>query len=142
MTQQTKTRLTVTAMVVAFVALVAGVFLYTSWWLKVPSAILAVVLGFMLVRMYLSHKRKKYAIQGKILSATPPKNRFKVGKYTYIVKSGKVSKKLYSWQNLNLKVGQNYALYYEEKSNQIIKHESLKLNMASRPKGNIPPQFR
>lgn len=142
MTEKTKAKLKIAAMVALFILLVAGTILYTSWWLKVPCAILSIVLGWMLVRMYLSYKRKKYAIEGKILSITPPKNRFKIGKYVIIVKTGKSSKKLFTWQKPSMKVGNNYAIYYEEKSNQIIQYETMKINMAARPKGNLPPQFR
>ena len=142
MTEKTKAILKIAAFVVSFVLLVVGTIMYKSWWLKVPFAILAVGVGWILVRMYLSYKRKKYAIEGKVLSITPPKNKFKIGKYTIIVKTGKSSKKLYSWQKLSMKVGNSYAIYYEEKSNQIIKYETMKFNMAARPKGNIPPQFK
>ena len=142
MTEKTKAILKIAAFVVSFVLLVVGTIMYKSWWLKVPCAILAVGVGWILVRMYLSYKRKKYAIEGKVLSITPPKNKFKIGKYTIIVKTGKSSKKLYSWQKLSMKIGNSYVIYYEEKSNQIIKYETMKFNMAARPKGNIPPQFK
>ncbi|MGB5823351.1 MAG: hypothetical protein WBH44_04720 [Proteocatella sp.] len=142
MTEKTKAILKIAGIVVVFVLLIVGTILYKSWWLKVPCGILAIGLGWLLVRMYLSYKRKKYAIEGKVLSITSPKNKFKLGKYTVIVKTGKSSKKLYSWQKLSMKVGNSYAIYYEEKSNQIIKYESMKINMAARPKGNLPPQFR
>lgn len=142
MTEKTKAILKIAAIVGAFVLLVVGTIMYKSWWLKVPFAIMALGVGWLLVRMYLSYKRKKYAIEGKVLSITPPKNKFKIGKYTIIVKTGKSSKKLYSWQKLSMKVGNSYAIYYEEKSNQIIKYETMKINMAARPKGNLPPQFR
>lgn len=142
MTEKTKAILKIAAIVLAFVMLVVGTIMYKSWWLKVPFAILAIGVGWLLVRMYLSYKRKKYAIEGKVLSITPPKNKFKIGKYTIIVKTGKSSKKLYSWQKLSMKIGNSYAIYYEEKSNQIIKYETMKVNMAARPKGNLPPQFR
>ena len=142
MTEKRKAMLKIAGIVAAFVLLVVGTIFYKSLWLRIPFAIMAIGVGALLVRMYLSYKRKKYAIEGKVLSITPPKNRFKVGKYTVILKTGKSSKKLYSWQKLNMKVGNSYAIYYEEKSNQIIKYETMKINMAARPKGNIPPQFR
>ena len=71
-----------------------------------------------------------------------PKNKYGWGKTTVIVKSGKVSKKLYTWQQLPLKIGSDYGFYYEEKSNQIISYEIIKASMVAKPKGNLPPQFR
>lgn len=142
MSDKTKAYLRIGAMAVLFIALLAMAVFYKSLWIRIPAVILAAGLGWILYRTFLSIKRKKHAIYGKVLSVTKPKNRFKIGKTVVVVKAGKVSKKLYTWQQLNLKIGNDYGFYYEEKSNQIIKYETIKMNMAARPKGNIPPQFR
>lgn len=143
MSEKTKAYLKIGAMALAAVLLLVAVFVYKSWWIKIPALIVAGGLGWVLFRTYLAMTRKKHALYGKVLSVTKPKNKFKIGKTVVLVKSGKVSKKLYSWQPLNLKVGNDYGFYYEEKSNQIIKYETLKLNQVARPKGNsLPPQFR
>lgn len=141
MSEKNKVYLRLGAMIVAFVALVALIFTNSSLWVRIPSAILAGALGYVLVRTFIAMKRKKHMIYGKVLSVTKPKNRFKVGKTVVVIKSGKVSKKLYTWQQINLKVGNDYGFYYEDKSNQILKYETMKMSMVSRPK-NLPPQFK
>lgn len=145
MSEKTKAYLKIAALVAAELLFITGIFIYKSWWLKVPMIILAGLLGAFLTRMLISARRKKYFIQGKVLSVTPPKKKFGIpmGKTQVVIKSGKASKKLYSLQKLFIKTGHDYAFYYEEKSNEILKHEEIKINMASRPKGgNIPPQYR
>lgn len=126
-----------------FVLMVVSLFVYKSLWIRIPSLILAVGLGWILVRTFVAMKRKKHAIYGKVLSITKPTNKFKIGKTVVVVKAGKVSKKLYSWQPLSLKVGNEYGFYYEERSNQILKYETIKMSQIGRPKGNsLPPQYR
>ena len=143
MSDKTKAYLRIAAMAVLLVALIIIVFVYQNLWLQIPSAIIAVALVWILYRTVLSILRKKHVIYGKVLSITKPKNKINFGKTTVVVKAGKVSKKLYSWQPLSLKVGSDYGFYYEDKSDQIIKYETLKLNQMARPKGNkIPPQYR
>lgn len=141
MSDKNKAYLRLGAMGVAFVALIALVFINQSLWVRVPSAILAGVLGYVLFRTFLAMSRKKHMIYGKVLSVTKPTNKFKIGKTVVVVKSGKVSKKLYTWQQINLKVGNDYGFYYEDKSNQILKYETMKMSMVQRPK-TLPPQFR
>ncbi|MGL5440146.1 MAG: hypothetical protein ACRDA4_07130 [Filifactoraceae bacterium] len=145
MSEKTKAYLKIAAIVAVEVFFIAGIVIYKSWWIKVPFIIFAGLLGAFLVRMFLAAKRKKHLIQGKVLSVTPPKKKFgmPLGKTQIVIKSGKASKKLCSMQKINLKLGHDYAFYYEEKSNEILKYEELKMNMASRPKGgNVPPQYR
>lgn len=143
MTEQNKVYLRIAGIAVGFILALVGVVFYKPIWAKVVLAIIAGFLGYVLYRTYLSFKRKKYYLEGKVLSVTKPKNKFGLGKTAVVIKAGKVSKKLFSWQSLSMKVGSNYAIYYEEKSNQIIKYDSLKMNMAARPKrSNIPPQYR
>lgn len=143
MSEKNKAYLRIAAMAIAFVLMVVSVIVYKSWWIKIPSLILAGGLGWILVRTFVAMKRKKHAIYGKVLSVTKPTNKFKIGKTVVVVKAGKMSKKLYSWQPLSLKVGNEYGFYYEEKSNQILKYETIKMNQIARPKGNtLPPQFR
>lgn len=142
MSDKMRVYMRIAIMSLLFVSMVVILFVSKSWWIKVPAIILAIALGVILVRTFLAIVRKKHLIYGRVLSVTKPKNKFNVGKTVVVVKSGKVSKKLYSWQPISLKVGSDYGFYYEEKSNQILRFESLKMNMASRPKGNIPPQFR
>ncbi len=143
MSDKMKAYLRIGVMAALFVLLIVMAVVYSSLWIRIPSILLAAGMGWILFRTYQSFRRKKHAIYGKVLSITRPKNRFNFGKTVVVVKSGKVSKKLYSWQPLSLKIGSDYGFYYEEKSDLILKFETVKLNMAARPKGNsIPPQFR
>lgn len=142
MSEKTKAYVRIALMVIAFVASVAMVFVYKSLWIRILALILSIGLGWILFRTFLAFKRKKHAIYGKVLSVTKPKNKFGIGKTVVVVKAGKVSKKLFTWQQINLKIGNDYGFYYEDKSNQIIKYETVKINAAARPKGNLPPQFR
>lgn len=145
MSEKTKAYLKIAAMVAVELFFVAGAIIYKSWWIKVPLIILAGLLGAFLIRMFVAARRKKFFAQGKVLSITPPKKKFGIplGKTQIVIKSGKASKKLYSMQKIFIKVGHDYAFYYEDKSNEILKYEELKMNMASRPKsGNLPPQYR
>ena len=138
MTEQTKVFLRIGGVVALFVLSVVAIFLYKAIW-----TILACVLGYMLYRTYLSYKRKKFYIEGKVLSVVRPTNKLKIGKTKVIIKAGKVSKKLYAWQPLTMKVGEMYAVYYEDKSNSILKYQELKGSMMMRPnRSNIPPQYR
>lgn len=143
MTEKNKAYLRIGSMVVVFLLSVGGIFLYKPIWAKVIFAIISGILGYILYRTYLSFKRKKYYLEGKILSVVKPKNKFGVGKTVVIIKAGKVSKKIYSWQPITMKIGGTYGIYYEEKSNQIIKYQSLQKSMMVRPnRANIPPQYR
>lgn len=143
LTEQNKVYLRIAGIALGFLLSLVGVVLYKAIWAKVICFVIAGFLGYILFRTYLSFKRKKYYMEAKVLSVVKPKNKFGVGKTVIVVKSGKISKKLFSWQGVTMKVGQNYAIYYEEKSNQIIKYDVLKMNMVARPKrSNIPPQYR
>ena len=72
-----------------------------------------------------------------------PTNKLKIGKTKVIIKAGKVFKKLYAWQPLTMKVGEMYGVYYEDKSNNILKYQALKGSLMMRPnRANIPPQYR
>lgn len=143
MTEKNKVYLRIGGIALAFILALVGIVFYKPIWAKVIFAIVAGFLGYVLYRTYLSFKRKKYYLEGKVLSIVKPKNKFGLGKTVVVIKAGKISKKLFSWQSLSMKVGGNYAVYYEEKSNQIIQYDSLKMNMVSRPKrSNLPPQYR
>ena len=82
MTEKRKAMLQIAGIVAVFVLLVVGTIFYKSLWLRIPFAIMAIGVGALLVRMYLSYKRKKYAIEGKVLSITPPKNRMAKFKFS------------------------------------------------------------
>lgn len=141
MSEQNKAYIRLAAMGVAFTSLLTLTFISKSLWIRIPSLILAGGLGYILFRTFLAMYRKKHLIYGKVLSVTKPNNRFKFGKTVVVIKTGKISKKLYTWQQINIKVGNDYGFYYEDKSNQILKFESLKMSMVGRPK-TIPPQFK
>ena len=141
MSDKNKAYIRIVAIAVMFVALLALAFINSSLWIRIPSLILAGALGYVLFRTFLAMSRKKHLIYGKVLSVTKPKNKFKIGKTVVVIKSGKVSKKLYTWQQINLKIGNDYGFYYEDKSNQILKYENMKMSMVARPK-TLPPQFR
>ena len=141
MSDKNKAYIRIAAIAVMFVALLALAFINSSLWIRIPSLILAGALGYVLFRTFLAMSRKKHLIYGKVLSVTKPKNKFKIGKTVVVIKSGKVSKKLYTWQQINLKIGNDYGFYYEDKSNQILKYENMKMSMVARPK-TLPPQFR
>lgn len=142
MSQKTKAYLRLAAMAAGTLLMLYFAITSKSWWIKVPSILLGAGLGWLVYRSILSIIRKKHAIYGKVLTMVKPKNKYGWGKTTVIVKSGKVSKKLYTWQQLPLKIGSDYGFYYEEKSNQIISYEIIKASMVAKPKGNLPPQFR
>lgn len=128
--QKRKVMLRIGAMIAGFLALSIGAIVFRSWWIKVPLILIAAVLGAFLIRIAISYRRKKYYFEGKVLSVTPPKGRF--GKYSVIIKNGKISKKLYSLQKLNLKIGSYYGFYFEEKSNEILQSQAIKIQ-AIRP---------
>lgn len=127
-------------MVFAFVLLTAGAIAIKSWWFKVPLIILAGVVGAFLVRIGISYRRKKFYFEGKILSIIPPKK--KLGKYAVIIKNGKVSKKLFSLQKPNMKVGGLYGVYFEEKSLDILRAEPVKVQIMRATKGQGTPQIK
>ena len=51
------------------------------------------------------------------------------------MKNGKVSKKLFSLQKLNMKVGNDYGVYFEDKSNEIIQYQPIKPQVMRPTKG-------
>lgn len=122
--QKRKVILRIAAMVALFLLLIAGAIWFKSWWIKAPLIILAAVLAAFLVRIGISYKRKKFYFEGKVLSIVPPKGKF--GKTSIIMKNGKVSKKMYSLQKVNMKVGNNYGVYIEDKSNEVIQYQPIK----------------
>ena len=142
MSQKTKAYLRLAAMAAGALLMLYVAITGATWWVRVPAIILGGGLGWLVYRSILSIVRKKHAIYGKVLSIVRPKNKYGWGKTTVVVKSGKVSKKLYTWQKLSLRIGSDYGFYYEEKSNQIINYEIIKASMVAKPKGNLPPQFR
>lgn len=108
--------------------------------LKIPFIILAGVIIALLVRLYISYKRKKLYFEGKVLAITPPKR--KIGKYTVILKNGKVSKKFYSLQKPDMKFGNTYVIVYEEKSFNILEFQEAKFQMMNMKGLNKNPKFR
>ena len=105
--------------------------------LKIPFIIVAAIIIFLLVRLYISYKRKKLYFDGKILTITPPKR--KIGKYTIIIKNGKVSKKFYSLRKPQMKLGGHYVVVYEEKSFEILDFQEAKFqNMNMKSVGKNP----
>lgn len=142
MTEKTKAYLRLAAMGAGALLMLYFMFTSTSWWIRIPSAVLAGGLMWLVIRSIQAIVRKKHALYGKVLSIIKPKNRYGFGKTTVVVKSGKVSKKLYSWQKLPLKIGSDYGFYYEDKSNQILSYEIIRTSQLAKPKGNLPPQFR
>lgn len=141
---KTKGYLRTGAVILVFIFSIFGIIFYKPIWGKIIFGIFTGVSGWILYKTYLFIKRKKYYIEGRVLSIEPPKNKFKVGKTKVIIK-GKSSKKLFSWRPITLKVGGAYVFYYEEKSNEIIQYESMKnlIKQQPRPKrSNIPPQYR
>lgn len=127
-------------MILAFVLFAAGSVFFKSLWLKIPFVILAGVVGALLVRVWISYRRKKFYFEGKVLSVIPPKQ--KLGRHAVIIKNGKVSKKLFSLQKPNMKVGGLYGIYFEDKSLEILKAEPLKIQMLRGAKGQNPPQMK
>ena len=131
--QKRKVMLRIAAMIAAFLVLIAGAIWFKSWWIKAPLIILAAAPGAFLVRIAISYKRKKFYFEGKVLSIVPPKGKF--GKTSVIMKNGKVSKKLFSLQKLNMKVGNDYGVYFEDKSNEIIQYQPIKPQVMRPTKG-------
>ena len=58
MTEKRKAMLQIAGIVAAFVLLVVGTIFYKSLWLRIPFAIMAIGVGALLVRMYLSYRGK------------------------------------------------------------------------------------
>lgn len=127
-------------LVLAFVLPMTGVFLLKSWWFKVPLIVIAAAAAALLVRIWISYKRKKYYFEGKVLSILPPKKKF--GKHIIILKNGKVSKQLFALQKPNMKVGGLYGVYFEEKSLEILKWEPVKVQMVRGTKSQSTPQMK
>lgn len=143
MTEKTKAYLRIAGIAGLFIAMIVIIFISKVLWIKILAGVIGAFLGWILYRTITTIIRKKQIIYGKVLSITPPKNKFKFGKTVVLVKAGKVTKKLYSWQPIKAKIGSDYGFYYEEKSSQILKFETVSMNTMQRPKGNkIPPQFR
>ena len=142
MSQKTKAYLRLAAMAADAILMIVVVITGKSLWTRIPAALLAAGLSWLVFRSIQAIRRKKSVIYGKVLSLVKPKNKYGFGKTIVVVKAGKVSKKLYTWQKLPLRIGSDYGFYYEEKSNQIISYEVLKASMVARPKGNLPPQYR
>lgn len=138
--EKRKAILRIAAMVVVFIALVAGAIFINSWWIKAPFIVLAAALGAFLIRIFVSLKRKKYYFEGKVLSITPPKGKF--GKYAIIMKNGKISKKLFSLRKLSMKTGNYYGVYFEEKSNEIIQFQPVRVQVMRPQKGQGGPKLR
>lgn len=125
-------------MVLAFLLFTAGAIFFKQWWAKIPFVILAGVVGAFLVRIAISYRRKKFYFEGKVLSIIPPKKKF--GKHSVIMKNGKVSKKLFSLQKPQMKVGGLYGVYFEEKSLEILKSEPVRVQMIRGMKNQTTPQ--
>lgn len=107
---------------------------------RVFFGIIAVGLIVLLIRLYISYKRKKLYFDGKVLVITPPKR--KIGRYSVVLQNGKVSKKLYSYQEPKLKKGVHYVVVYEEKSFNILEVQEQKfqnMNVKSLKKN---PKFK
>ena len=122
--QKRKVLLRIAAMIALFLVLIAGAIWFKIWWVKAPLIIIAAAVGAFLVRIGISYRRKKFYFEGKVLSLVPPKGRF--GKTSIIIKNGKMSKKLFSLQKVNMKVGNIYGVYFEEKSNEVIQYQPVK----------------
>ncbi|EHL18126.1 hypothetical protein HMPREF9630_01121 [Peptoanaerobacter stomatis] len=108
--------------------------------LKIPFIIIAGGVAALLIRLYISYKRKKLYFDGKVLTITPPKR--KIGKYSIIIKNGKVSKKFYSFQKPEMKLGANYVVVYEEKSFNILEFQEAKFQMMNAKAVSKNPKFR
>lgn len=124
------------------IALIVAVFLgflgtaifVNNIWIRVFAGILAAGVGALLVRIIISIRRKKFYFEGQCIAVQQPKGKFK--KTTVYLKQGKITKKLHSVQPVNMKKGGIYGVYFEEKSNEIIKYEALKVNFSLSRKNN------
>ncbi|KDR93938.1 hypothetical protein SAMN02745945_01136 [Peptoclostridium litorale DSM 5388] len=119
--------LRIAAVVAVFAVMVFLAFYSKHIALKIVFGALAVVIGAFIVRIIISLKRKKFYIQGQCIAVQAPKGKFK--KYSVFVKMGKATKKLYSAGEVKMKKGKFYGIYYEEKSNDIVKYEEIKPSM-------------
>lgn len=144
MDERKRAQLILGGVIGAFVLSVVGIFYFQHIAAKIIFGIIAVALGVFLVRNYLTYKRKKYYVAGRVLAVTYPKGRLSMGRTVIMVKEGKVSRKLYSWDRPKLKIGSNYAFYCEEKTNNILKYDAINASMASGKvsRKNLPPQYR
>lgn len=116
------------------------VFYVKNIWFKIPFVIISVALVVFLGRLYISYKRKKLYFDGKVLAINPPKR--KIGRYSIILQNGKVSKKLYSYQEPKMKKGLNYVVVYEEKSFNILEVQEAKFQMMNMKAIKKNPKFK
>lgn len=129
--EQRNALLRVAAVVALFIVMVALAIYIKGIGYKILFGVLAAIIAAFLAKIFISLKRKKFYIQGQCIAVNPPKGKFK--KYEVYIKIGKMTKKLYSPTQINMKKGKMYGVYFEEKSNDIIKFEELGVNI-QRPK--------
>lgn len=118
----------------------AGAFNFKNVILKVLFAILGTIVAALLIRILIAYKRKKLYFDGKALSVTPPKR--KIGRYTVVLKRGKVSKKFYSLSNPNFTIGKDYVVVYEDKSMTILDSQEAKFQMVGAKAVNKNPKYK
>ena len=126
--------------VVAVLLSIFLAFYINNVFLKIPFIIIAIAGTVFLVRLYITYKRKKLYFDGKVLVIKPPKRA--IGRHTVIMQKGKVSKKLYTYQKPNMRVGGNYVVVYEEKSFNILEVQEMKVQMAGMKAIKKNPKFK
>ena len=122
--------------VVAVLLSVFLAFYIKNVFLKIPFIIIAIAGTVFLVRLYITYKRKKLYFDGKVLVIRA------IGRHTVIMQKGKVSKKLYTYQKPNMRVGGNYVVVYEEKSFNILEVQEMKVQMAGMKAIKKNPKFK
>lgn len=126
--ERKKAMLRIGAIIAVFFILLGGAFYFKNIFVKVILGALAAAVGVFLGRIYISFKRKKLYFEGQCLMVQDPAKKLK--RYVVYIKNKNVTKKLYSLTKPAMKKGKTYGLYYEEKSNNILKYEELKFNMS------------
>lgn len=117
------------------------VFVLDKWYFKLIFAILAIIPAVILIRAYISYKRKKLVFSGKVLVIKKPDSKL-VPKWIVIMKNGKISKKFFTLEEPEMKVGKTYVVAYEEKSNVILKVENPQIQMLKATDLKSNPKFR
>lgn len=126
---------------IAFLFFFSMIFIMNKWYFKLIFGILSVIPAAILIRTYLGYKRKKLAFTGKVLQIKKPDQKF-MQKWTVIMKNGKISKKFYSLEQPDMRVGRTYGVFYEEKSNLILQIENPEFQIMSATDIKSNPKFR
>ncbi len=119
----------------------SGAFYFKNIIIKIIFAIIGGALAALLIRILIAYKRKKLYFDGKVISVTKPKRKI-LGKYSIVIKKGKVSKKFYAYTDPKFTLGKDYVVVYEEKSLIIMDSQEAKFQMMGQGAIGKNPKYR